>query len=87
MEVDASSASTKPLPEPVPEVEIYLRLLIIYQLLKSSNAYAKAIELSHQTVEKMQSLNRRSMDPIAANIWLAVERAHELGGEIADARP
>ena len=27
------------------------------------------------------------MDPIAAKVWFAVERAYELGGELADARP
>ncbi len=86
MEID-STTPAKPPPEPVPEVEIYLRLLIIHHLLKSPDYYAKAIELAHQTVEKMQALNRRSMDPIAAKIWFAVERAYEFGGEIADARP
>ncbi|PBK68917.1 diphenol oxidase-A2 [Armillaria solidipes] len=88
MEIDSTTTTpAKPPPEPVPEVEIYLRLLIIHHLLKSPDHYAKAIELAHQTVEKMQALNRRSMDPIAAKIWFAVERAYEFGGEIADARP
>lgn len=73
--------------EPVPEVEIYLRLLIIHHLLSDKSTYAQALKLSQETVQKMQSLNRRSMDPIAAKVWYAVERAHELGGELADARP
>ncbi|KAF9018056.1 hypothetical protein BDZ89DRAFT_1074294 [Hymenopellis radicata] len=87
MDVDPAAPPAKPPSEPLPEVEIYFRLLLIHQLLKSSDKYPKASELVHQTVEKMQALNRRSMDPIAAKIWFAVERAYELGGAIADARP
>ncbi len=87
MDIDTAAPPVKSPSEPLPEVEIYFRLLLIHQLLKSSDKYPKALELVHQTVEKMQALNRRSMDPIAAKIWFAVERAYELGGEIADARP
>lgn len=92
MDVDASEAPTVPAPtappsEPVPEVEIYLRLLILHHLLKAPGNYGKAMELAHQTVEKMMALNRRSMDPIAAKVWFAVERTYELGGELCDARP
>lgn len=99
MEVDATPETTetnastplpppsKPASDPVPEAEIYLRLLIIHHLHSSKDTYSKSIELSHETVDKMQSMNRRSMDPIAAKIWFAVERSYELGGELADARP
>ncbi|KAF8843816.1 diphenol oxidase-A2 [Paxillus ammoniavirescens] len=77
----------KPTSDPVPEVEIYLRLLIIHQLHTSKENYAKALDLCKETVDTMQSLNRRSMDPIAAKIWFAVERSYELGGDLAVARP
>jgi hypothetical protein len=83
MDVDSKPST----PEPVPEVEVYFRLLLIHHLLTSSMNYPKALELAQQTVEKVQQLNRRSMDPIAAKVWFAVERAYELGGELADARP
>lgn len=86
----ASSMDIDSLPktqEPVPEVEIYLRLLIIYTLLNSSETYGKALQLAQETGEKILQLNRRSMDPIAAKVWYAVDRAYELGGELADARP
>ncbi|KAG1876208.1 PCI domain-containing protein [Suillus subluteus] len=79
--------SSKPTSDPVPEAEIYIRLLIIHHLHTSKDTYSKSIELSHETVDKMQSMNRRSMDPIAAKVWFAVERSYELGGELADARP
>lgn len=92
MEIDSAAPQTAPSPprqniEPVPEVEIYLRLLVIYQLLSDKSTYHKAMELAQQTVQKMQALNRRSMDPIAAKVWYAVERTYELVGELADARP
>lgn len=89
MDVDSAStpAAKSATPEPVPEGEIYLRLLILHHLLTSHTTYPKALELAHETVEKMQHLNRRSMDPIAAKVWFAVERTYELGGELANARP
>ena len=85
MEVDA--ASPKPPPETVPETEIYFRLLILHHLLTSPSTYSDAIDLANETVQKIQSLNRRSLDPIAARVWFALERAYELGGELSDARP
>ena len=88
MDVDSTPHSNKMAPpEPVPEGEIYLRLLILHYLLTSSTTYGKALQLARETIQKMQSLNRRSMDPIAAKVWFAVERAYELGGELAEARP
>jgi len=86
MEVDPSP-SPKPLSETVPETEIYFRLLILHHLLTSPSNYSAAIDLANETVQKIQSLNRRSLDPIAAKVWFALERAYELGGEFSDARP
>lgn len=85
MDVDSGPAG-KPT-DPTPEAEVYLRLLIIHHLLTSPSTYPKALELAQKSVEQIQALNRRTMDPIAARIWFAVERAYELGGELSDARP
>ncbi|KAJ7037850.1 PCI domain-containing protein [Mycena alexandri] len=94
MEVDSAAAAAPPAPkvpvptaEPVPEVDMYFRLLMMHHFETSPSTYGKALDLAHQTVEKMQALNRRSMDPIAAKVWYALERAYELGSELADARP
>nr|GAT59197.1 PCI-domain-containing protein [Mycena chlorophos] len=73
--------------EPIPEVDMYLRLLMMHFFTASPETHAKALDLGHQTVEKMQALNRRSMDPIAAKVWYALERTYEIAGELADARP
>jgi len=88
MEID-SAAPTPPksTSEPVPEVEVYLRLLILHLFLASPSHYSKAFDLAHQTVDKVQALSRRSMDPLGAKVWFAVERIYELSGELADARP
>ena len=86
MEVD-SSPSPKTPSETVPETEIYFRLLILHHLLNSPSSYSDAITFANETVQKIQSLNRRSLDPIASRVWFALERAYELGGELSDARP
>jgi 26S proteasome regulatory subunit N3 len=90
MDVDPAPTPSKvpvTVTEPVPEGEIYIRLLILHHLHQSPDTYKQSIDLSHETVDKMQALNRRSMDPIAAKVWYALERSYELGGELADARP
>lgn len=86
MEVDSVDKPNTP-DLVVPEAEMYLRLLILYRLLASEDTHEKALELANETVEKMQALNRRSMDAIAAKTWFAVDRAYELAGELSDARP
>ena len=86
MEVDSSPLKPATV-KPIPEIEIYIRLLLIHYLLASSATYGKAMEISKQTVEKIQVLNRRTMDPITAKVWYALEQAYELGGKLADARP
>lgn len=110
MDIDSAGtrAPSKSQPEPLPESEIYLRLLIIYYLLDNASGlprqragdpkvkkpadnakelYAKSISLAHETVERMQSFNRRSLDPMAAKVWSATGRAYELGGDLSELRP
>jgi 26S proteasome regulatory subunit N3 len=70
----------------VPEVDIYLRLLIAHFLLTSGDV-SKSRELILETVKKMQLLNRRSMDPIAAKVWFAVQQIYEEEGKLEEARP
>jgi 26S proteasome regulatory subunit N3 len=60
----------------VPEVEIYLRLLILHHIRTSRTTLTKSKDLTDGTMEKMQALDRRSM-----------ERTYELAGELAEARP
>ena len=85
MDVD-DVPTTKSPTDPVPEVQIYLQLLLIHHLLTNRETYPKAMALVQETIVKMQALNRRSMDPIAAKVWYAVERTYELVGDLAEAR-
>lgn len=85
--VDSADKPKTPKLVVVPEAEMYLRLLILYHLLASEDTHEKALKLANVTVEKLQALNRRSMDAIAAKIWFAVDQAYELAGELSDARP
>ena len=95
MEIDTTTTTTTPpsklVPTPnaetLPECEVYLRLLIINYLLSTTKEYEKTLKLAHETVEKIQTWNRRSMDALAARVWFALGRAYELGGELAEVRP
>ncbi|EJC99277.1 uncharacterized protein FOMMEDRAFT_23158 [Fomitiporia mediterranea MF3/22] len=82
-----SGTSPQPPTDPLPESEVYLRLLIIHHLLNSPETRPKAFTLAHETVDKIQAWNRRSMDPLAARVWFALGRAYELAGELEDVRP
>ncbi|KAG9035690.1 26S proteasome non-ATPase regulatory subunit, partial [Tulasnella sp. UAMH 9824] len=92
MDVDSGSgaaATAKPTPaltEPCPEVDIYLRLLVILRLLDAGSV-DKAKQLAHETVDKIQQLNRRSLDAIAAKVYFYLGRLYELQGDIAELRP
>lgn len=87
MEVDTTTQTSVDLPE----TEMYLRLLLIHHLLTTptNESREQALNLAHETVAKIQSLNRRTMDPIAAKIWWAYGRAYEVAPnvELAGIRP
>lgn len=84
MEVDTTS-TTKPPPEPIPEVDTYIRLLLILHFLDTSDV-PKAAQLTHETIAKIQALNRRSLDPLAAKIYFYLYRVHEVSGDLASIR-
>lgn len=92
MEVDsgsgaATAAKAAPaLTEPCPEVDVYLRLLVILRLLDAGSV-DKSKQLAHETVDKIQQLNRRSLDAIAAKVYFYLGRLYELQGDIAELRP
>ena len=95
MEIDATPASTAtpakssaaPSYVALPETEVYFRILLLHHLLSSSTAHENTIKLAHETVQKIQAWNRRTLDPLAARVWFAIGRAYELGGELRDLRP
>ena len=82
----ASKTSFVPTVEPTPEVDIYMRLLVILFLIDSKNLKG-AIELTHQTAERIHSFNRRTLDSIASKVYFYLSRVHELAGDVSVVRP
>ena len=80
MDVDTTTTSSSSASKDLPEAEMYLRLLLIHYLLStpSNDSRQTALKLAKETVTKIQSLNRRTMDPIGAKIWWAYGRAYEV---------
>lgn len=94
MEVDDSTVDAAPQKkaapppsDPLPETEVYLSLLIIHYLLAEAQTREKSAKLAHETVEKIRTWNRRTMDPLAARVWFALGRAYELAGHFENLRP
>ena len=70
----------------LPEVELYLHLLVQVYLLDTDKLQALN-ELSEKVVQLMKSFNRRSLDFIQAKVWFYVCRAKELIGDLYSIRP
>ncbi|KAF8343123.1 proteasome regulatory subunit C-terminal-domain-containing protein [Cantharellus anzutake] len=91
MDVDDSPATaTTPIKastvEPNPEVDTYLRLLVILFLIDSKNVKG-AVDLAHQTAERIHTFNRRTLDPVASKVYFYLSRAHEIHGDVSVIRP
>jgi 26S proteasome regulatory subunit N3 len=67
-------AATLPL---LPEVEVYLHLLVLLHLLDNKN-YSQAVSCSDKLMEKCTSHNRRTLDMLAAKCYFYHSRAYEL---------
>ncbi|ORX72174.1 hypothetical protein DL89DRAFT_274287 [Linderina pennispora] len=61
----------------VPEVALYFGLL----------EYAKGSELSHALIGVVNSVQRRTVDPIAGRVFFYFSRFYEVGNSLANARP
>ncbi|KAL1923225.1 uncharacterized protein VTP21DRAFT_9601 [Calcarisporiella thermophila] len=70
----------------LPEVDIYLRLLVLLYLLDKEQ-YDKGIKLADETVAKVQALNRRTMDLLQARVYFYYARFHEIKGQLDQIRP
>lgn len=72
--------------ESLPEGDVYLRLLVILGLI-DAKALEQASSLAQETVKHIHTLNRRSMDHLAAKIYFYLARVHELLGRQEEIRP
>ncbi|RLV92142.1 putative 26S proteasome regulatory subunit rpn3 [Spathaspora sp. JA1] len=71
----------------VPEVELYLHLLVQVYLLDQENKLPELNELSDIIIGLMKSFNRRSLDFIQAKVWFYICRVKELLGDLYSIRP
>ncbi|EJU02426.1 diphenol oxidase-A2 [Dacryopinax primogenitus] len=91
MDVDIPNGDAKPqaagTSDPLPEGDAYIRLLILLHLSGSKDTTEKAMALAHETVERIQALNRRTMDVIAAKVYVYLARLYEVTDRLAEIRP
>ncbi|KAG1138271.1 hypothetical protein G6F37_010616 [Rhizopus arrhizus] len=73
-------------PNALPEVDMYIHLNVLIYLL-DQNEIEKGIELSNKTIQRMNAMNRRTMDPLAARIYFYHARFYELTQRLAEIRP
>ena len=70
----------------VPEVDMYLSLIGLIWLFDSKK-HPQGLNLATLLVEKIQILNRRTLDPIAAKIYFYFARFHAIAGSLSEMRP
>ncbi|KAH8548699.1 proteasome regulatory subunit C-terminal-domain-containing protein [Umbelopsis sp. PMI_123] len=70
----------------LPEIEIYLNLLVMIYLLDNSR-FEEGTELAKTTVEQVEKFNRRTMDQLTAKVYFYYVRFHELTDKLAEIRP
>ncbi|KAJ3204948.1 26S proteasome non-ATPase regulatory subunit [Entophlyctis luteolus] len=70
----------------LPEVEVYFGFLSLLYL-HDSASQTKGLALATDLVDYIQTLNRRTMDPLAAKIFFYYERFHEAVGRLTEIRP
>ncbi|KAJ3330630.1 26S proteasome non-ATPase regulatory subunit [Blyttiomyces sp. JEL0837] len=84
MEVDA--VETPEVKSILPEVELYFGFLVLMFLFDKQDNKNGAT-FSAELVEKIQKLNRRSLDQLAGKIYFYYDRFFELTGRLAEIRP
>ncbi|VVT57282.1 uncharacterized protein SAPINGB_P005638 [Magnusiomyces paraingens] len=81
MDIDKSDTKTI-----LPEIDIFLHLLVQTWLLHQ-NDLTKFKDFNEETVKKLASYNRRSLDYLAAKVWFYYSWGKELNNELEEARP
>eukprot|EP01119_Soliformovum_irregulare_P003147 TRINITY_DN1346_c0_g1_i2.p1 TRINITY_DN1346_c0_g1~~TRINITY_DN1346_c0_g1_i2.p1 ORF type:complete len:510 (-),score=159.97 TRINITY_DN1346_c0_g1_i2:55-1584(-) len=85
-ETASTTASSEKKPKNVlPEVEIYLHLLVTLFLL-DKKLYAEACESSTEMVNRVQEYNRRTLNPLSAKAYFYYSLAYEKTNRLQDIR-
>lgn len=69
----------------VPEIEVYLQLLVTMFLIDKKD-YGTATTSASSLVKKLQAYNRRTLYPLAAKAYFYYARAFELTNQLSDIR-
>ncbi|RPA79337.1 hypothetical protein BJ508DRAFT_227462 [Ascobolus immersus RN42] len=77
MDIEAPATQSKGPTAVIPEVDVYLHLLAQIFLL-DQNALEAGAQFSTEVVKKVHSLNRRTVDPLAGQVYFYYSRFHEL---------
>ncbi|RPA98070.1 hypothetical protein L873DRAFT_1808944 [Choiromyces venosus 120613-1] len=77
MELDSPSEGSKDGGSLLPEIDVYLHLLVQIYLLDQKNL-GTGTSFSTELVQIIHSLNRRTLDSLAAKVYFYYSRVHEL---------
>ncbi|XWS25942.1 hypothetical protein CRYUN_Cryun27aG0110600 [Craigia yunnanensis] len=87
MEVDtATSAVRTPAKHLFPELEIYCYLLVLLFLIDQKKKYNEAKACSTASINRLKSLNRRTLDVLASRLYFYYSYSYELTGDLAEIR-
>lgn len=75
----------KKAPSLVPEVEVYVQLLVLVHLL-DNNRNAEAVTCADRLMQKIVDLNRRTLDILAAKCYFYYARAYEVTNRLEQIR-
>ncbi len=71
---------------PIPEVDLYLHLLVLIHFL-DSNRLKDAINLTKDIIERLHFYNGSTLDFISAKLWFYIARSYELTNNLISIRP
>eukprot|EP00127_Corallochytrium_limacisporum_P002273 Clim_evm61s109 gene=Clim_evmTU61s109 len=83
----AGTAAISKVSQISPEVDIYIRILIIAYFLRVKEDVAKAMEIAEETTSRALSQNRRTLDPLTAKVFYQLFRTYELSNRLPELRP
>lgn len=83
--VTSIAADSSPRTELLPEVEVYLGLLVLTALLRH-DLLEPATGLANWLFDRVAAFNRRSLDPLSAKVYFYLSLVHEQRGELASIR-
>jgi 26S proteasome regulatory subunit N3 len=82
---DTASAEQRKATSLLPEVEIYLHLLVVIYLI-DKKLYNEAVISSTQLVERLNSFNRRTLNPLSAKVYFYYSYSYEKANRLEEIR-